>query len=514
MKNRPLRQPIKSFEDLRGLRAVGFIRDSTEDQRDGYGPDIQRHNEERFAESYGVFLSDSFYTEFVSGRSMDKRHVFRQLIEDARLDLFDVVLVDHTSRFGRNQAECIRNKEELQKLGITVVFVSQGIIRGSDRDFLSERINETLDEAYSRSLSRWVTSGLAEKAAHGHAIGRPALVYRNEKSPSGRGAHHVIDPKTMPVLMNVLKGYASGKHSFRSLAQDLNSRGYRTSDGRPFTESSISTILDNRFYDGEVVYHRGQSDEEVIPGVHEVPEEIKELWARCQDVRSDKNTRGRFSPPARQQRIYPLTVVLTCDECGEPFHGEGHHQNGSISLRMMHSLRRCEMRPRSVPAPSVEHEFAERVLGCIKLDDGWRSAVLRAMSNEGPEPDNSLDIRRIDSAMANLRKQHIWDVISDEDFKAEYQALQRQRRALEPKTAKRPTPNLDRAAELLRDLPALWEHPGVTQEQRRELTREVFDEVRIREGKLVAVKPRPDYVPLFAYSIWKVNQEVGGDRSS
>ena len=84
--------------------------------------------------------------------------------------------------------------------------MSQGIISGSDNDFISERINETLDEAYSRSLSRWVKSGLAEKAAQGHAIGRSPLGYRNEKSPSGRGAHHVIDPKTMPVLMHVLKG--------------------------------------------------------------------------------------------------------------------------------------------------------------------------------------------------------------------------------------------------------------------------------------------------------------------
>ena len=514
MKKQPLVQPIKSFEDLRGLKAVGFIRDSTEDQRDGYGPDIQKHNEERFAESYGLALSDSFYTEFVRGRSMEKRHVFRQIIEDAKLDLFDVVLVDHTSRFGRNQEEAIRNKYELQKLGIIVIFVSQGIISGSDKDFLSERINETLDENYSRSLSRWVTSGLAEKAAQGHSIGSSPLGYRNEKSPSGRGAHQVTDPKTMPVLVAVLKGYSSANHSYRSLAQELNSRGFRTSDGRPFTKSSISTILDNRFYNGEVVYHRGQPDEEVFPGAHEVPEEIKELWTRCQEERRDKNTKGRFSPPARQQRIYPLTVVLKCDECGEPYHGEGHHQKGNISLRMMHSIRRCDMRPYSVPASKVEQEFAERVLGCIKLDDGWRSAVLRAMSNEGPEPDSSLDIRRVESAMANLRKQHLWDVIADDDFKAEYQALQRQLRTLEPKLSQRSIPNLDRAAELLQDLPALYEHPGVTQEQRRDLAREVFDEIRIREGKLVAVQPRPDYAPLFAYSIWKENQEVGGDRSS
>ena len=40
------RQP--TFEELRGLRAEGYIRDSTLDQKDGFGPAIQRGNEERF----------------------------------------------------------------------------------------------------------------------------------------------------------------------------------------------------------------------------------------------------------------------------------------------------------------------------------------------------------------------------------------------------------------------------------------------------------------------------------
>src|SRR5208283_4537178 len=161
-----LKQPM-TFEDLRGLRGECYVRDSTPDQRDGFGPDIQRHNEERFAQTYGIALGGRWYTEFVSGRNASKRHEFQQILEDARLDRFDVLLVDHTSRFGRNQAECIRYKEELKELGKTVIFVSQGIISGSDRDFLSERINETLDEQYSRNLSRYVSAGLALKAESG-----------------------------------------------------------------------------------------------------------------------------------------------------------------------------------------------------------------------------------------------------------------------------------------------------------------------------------------------------------
>ncbi len=62
-----------TFEDLRGLRVEGYIRESTLDQRDGYGPDIQKHNEERFALNYGIGLGDRWYTDFVSGRTVRER---------------------------------------------------------------------------------------------------------------------------------------------------------------------------------------------------------------------------------------------------------------------------------------------------------------------------------------------------------------------------------------------------------------------------------------------------------
>ena len=104
--------------------------------------------------------------------------------------------------------------------------------------------------------------------------------------------------------------------------------------------------------------------------------------------------------------------------------------------------------------------------------------------------------------------------MTDKDFQDEFQSLQRQRRSLEPKPPSNHLPNLDRAAQVLRDLPALWQHPGVTPEQRRELAREVFEEIRLREGKLVAVTPRPKYAPLFAYSLWRQYAAAGGNGSS
>ncbi len=99
-----------TFEDLRGLRSEGYIRDSTLDQRDGYGPELQRRAIHNFAKSYGLGLGDAWYTDFITGTSTLKRSGFHQALDDAGTDRYDVLLVYNTSRFARNRADAIRYK--------------------------------------------------------------------------------------------------------------------------------------------------------------------------------------------------------------------------------------------------------------------------------------------------------------------------------------------------------------------------------------------------------------------
>ena len=120
--------------------------------------------------------------------------------------------------------------------------------------------------------------------------------------------------------------------------------------------------------------------------------------------------------------------------------------------------RRCEVSPRSVNATKLERSLANDVLAQLTLDGGWRDAVLRTLAQEGPQPVNLLELSRIETAIANLRKQHLWGAISDEDFQREFRQLERQRKVLTAQRQSAQTPNLDRAAELLSDLPALWLH--------------------------------------------------------
>jgi len=401
---------ITSFEDLRGLSAEAYVRDSTLDQRDGFGPEIQRHNIERFAESYGLQLGNRWYTEFVSGRNAQRRSQLHQFLDDARLNLFDVLLVDHTSRFGRNQAECIRHKEELQSLGKVVIFVSQGIISGSDRDFLSERINETLDEQYSRNLSRYVSAGLVEKATHGFAVGPPPLGYKSEIISGRKGERKVPDSDTMPILLMLLSDYATGRFSFRDVADRLNAQAFRTRHARPFTGASIRDVLGNRFFEGKVVYHEGLPDEVVVDGTHEVPQEVKELWVKCQEIK-DIRRNTTAGHPRGHARHFPFSRVLTCHRCGNPYYGEAARNGDKVDLRLSHerrgSGRHCDAKPRSRSVSALMDQMAYRVLPYLTLDASWKTRVIAALMARVPETHDDGHQDRLQRAIDNLRKQHI-----------------------------------------------------------------------------------------------------------
>ena len=59
-------------------------------------------------------------------------------------------------------------------------------------------------------------------------------------------------------------------------------------------------------------------------------------------------------------------------------------------------------------------------------------------------------------------------------------------------------PNLERAAQLLGDLPSLWCHPGVTDVQRESLIQEAFLSILINGNEIMSIEPKPNYAPLFA----------------
>jgi Resolvase, N terminal domain len=162
--------PIPHDAPDKALRAVAYVRESTEEQGQGFSPDAQRESIRRFAPENELELIGE-YCDFHSGwRKSEARPEFQRLMADAAEGKFDVVLVYHTSRFARNQVEARRYKQLLrERLGIRVVSVTQPM--GEDHTdpsaFLAESIHEMFDEYYSVSLSFWTRSGLKGEGTPG-----------------------------------------------------------------------------------------------------------------------------------------------------------------------------------------------------------------------------------------------------------------------------------------------------------------------------------------------------------
>ena len=78
------RRPPGSLDELRGLRAARWIRESTAGQYDRYGPESQHEQMDRFAERYGLVDSGIVYTVAESGRTVWRSTTMAEMLAAAR----------------------------------------------------------------------------------------------------------------------------------------------------------------------------------------------------------------------------------------------------------------------------------------------------------------------------------------------------------------------------------------------------------------------------------------------
>jgi len=304
----------------------------------------------------------------------------------------------------------------------------------------------------------------------------------------------------MPSLLALLRGYASGQHSYQTLAEHLNAQGHRNREGEPFTKGSVEHVLANRFYEGKAVFHPGEPDEEVREGSHQIPTEVRELWLKCQEIKRHRVRNPLVSGPV-QRRIYPFSGVVRCLSCHRPYHGRSAQgRDGRLIPELQHHVRRCGAQPTNVPAHAIESEFDLHILPHLKLDEEWEKAVLACLDTGQTSADES-ELQRLRAALQKLRDLYLWGDIDAGEYQAKKSALERQHHAIAARMTPSETPNLERAADLLNNLPVLWKHPGVTDSQRQELLREVFEGIYIEGKAITAVQPNPQYLPLFAHKM-------------
>ncbi len=467
-------------------RAVAYVRESTEEQGQGFSPGAQRETIRKFAGENDLELIGE-YCDFHSGwRKSEARPEFQRLMADAAQGMFDVVLVFHTSRFARSQVEARRYKQLLrERLGIRVVSVTQPM--GEDPSdpsaFLAESIHEMFDEYYSVSLSFWTRSGLKEKARQGHLVGM--LPWGYVRDPQSKIA--VPDPERAPLVLEMYERYATGQESDLSIASWLNAKGARTARNRSFGKDTVREMLCNAAYAGYVT--GGRSRDRSIPGLHEAIV-TDELFDRVQEVRGWRTRVVKPGPPSEE---YLLRKLLYCERCGSRMHGT--RGSKTAIRRYMCSTRRYgnPCGERIIKAEQLEGQLVDWIRN-FQPDGELLDVLLQTLQADNATTSDQPAERRGELLDQLKRLQDLY-VLGD-FTKAQYvmrrQALEEEVQRLAPPTE----PAIDQARALLDDFPRFWDLETEPAE-RRKLLLSLFEQVWAQDGQIVAVQPHDTFLPYF-----------------
>jgi len=172
-----------TVDDLRGLRAARWIRESTTGQFDRYGPEAQAELQDGAVARLGLVDTGAQWRIAHSGRTVYRSPAMAAMLDAAAAGAFDVLLVGYVSRWQRNLRQTLNLLEDvLHPAGVAVWFCDEQILSSCERDW-DQLVAEATDaERYSRRLSRRIREGYASKRAKQRDPGgRPPFGFRRDE---------------------------------------------------------------------------------------------------------------------------------------------------------------------------------------------------------------------------------------------------------------------------------------------------------------------------------------------
>ena len=146
----------RSLDELGGMRAARWFRESTAGQWDNFGPDAQREQQDRAIERWGLVDAGLEWSVASSGwTSAWRTATWETMIGTAQGGAFDVLVVGYVSRFLRNLKQTlIAVEDHLHAAGVVVLFADERLL-SSDPGSWDQFIREAHEaEAYSRKLQQ------------------------------------------------------------------------------------------------------------------------------------------------------------------------------------------------------------------------------------------------------------------------------------------------------------------------------------------------------------------------
>lgn len=300
------------------------------------------------------------------------RPEFQRLLMDCRAGKIDRIITKSVSRFARNTITLLEVTRELKGLGIDVFFEKENMHSTSGDGELMLSLLASFAQEESRSVSENCKWRIRDKFKAGISSTTKIMGYHMD-----HGRITIIPDEAETVkLIFALRRLGYGR---LAICKELNARGIPAKFGGEWVEGSITKILRNEKYVGDLLLQKqfrvdhlekkdkkneGELPQYFIQDNHEaiIPR------AEFDTVQADIKRRAAALPAGHGRHIaYPFSKKLLCAHCGKNYRRRCNSGIIAWSCATFMTYGRDKCSARQV-RESILEECAARALGIPAFD--------------------------------------------------------------------------------------------------------------------------------------------------
>ena len=406
------------------MKIVAYCRVSTNHEEQLESLENQKVFFEEFAKRNNHTLLKVYSDEGISGKDMIKRKSFQTMLADAKLGLFEMVVVKDISRFARNTVDFLTAIRELKKDNIEVQFVSINQTVLGNSEFLLTLFSAMAQEE-SANLSTRVKFGKKMSAKNGKV---PNFIYGYNRIDRFTLE---INQEQAEIVRRIYSMYIYDELGCRKIASILNSEAVQSFKNTSWNAKTVRRILSNSLYKGELISKKTEGVDflsgtrkklDVMPEYQFDRKEwgivTEEEFSKAQKILSQRMEKySNDHPCGRTSSQYPFSTLIRCKHCGYSFSRRtikrdyGYYVRWVCTGRNIHSSAFCDNATK-IKEDELLEAIREYFVGFIKNERDFLKKYKKQMENE----------YRNDNVQS-LRRKYQNEILSLDDKKQKYKNM-------------------------------------------------------------------------------------------
>ena len=310
------------------MKIAAYCRVSTDRDEQLDSLEHQKEFFTEFAVKNGHNLIRLYADEGITGTSLKKRGEFQHLLQDAKLGIFEMVVVKDISRFARNTVDFLQSIRTLKALGINTLFLTANMESLGESEFILT-VFSALAQEESVNLSKRVKFGKKINAQKGRV---PQRIFGYNRIDNFTLE---INPKEAEVVRKIYHLYLDKGLGCRTISLELNRSGFKTKFDCDWNPRGVRRVLMNSIYCGEYVNNKYEikdcleGKQVCIPPDHHLHHErpewaiiSRETFDRTQlllDERRKQYDSGYPFRDGRHSEKHLFSTLIKCEHCGRSF---------------------------------------------------------------------------------------------------------------------------------------------------------------------------------------------------